>query len=393
MAKYFSNHGSIERGLNNWPTLYISNWAGDKTTPDFLSKVKNKLPIPVNAHNRNFSYYTAGHCTTTTTDYLGNVSHGVAQATSYVPLKPTNLSMLQAESDRKAKDRFFDTANESKFHLGVTLAEGSKTLQMVADTATRLYESYRSLRKGDINRAISSLNITNYGNSHHLRKRLVRERARSRDVGLWSAKTWMELQYGWRPAINDVYNAVDAFQQIMQYNNDDIRIKGSATSKYNSAGSDTSTTFSNQSQVTVRYIASAKVLSNSERSMTALGLNNPELLFWELIPFSFIYDWFQPISQFLENRRALEGLSFNNGCKVVKNTAYSDRYHNGIISSNNWSTKVCDGPLFQKQVDRNYYRTVLSSFPEASIPPISLFNELNGHKVLTSLSLLRIFKG
>ncbi len=40
-----------------------------------------------------------------------------------------------------------------------------------------------------------------------------------------------------------------------------------------------------------------------------LGLANPAIVVWELIPFSFVVDWFVTVGQFLENGSAWLGLT------------------------------------------------------------------------------------
>jgi hypothetical protein len=42
-----------------------------------------------------------------------------------------------------------------------------------------------------------------------------------------------------------------------------------------------------------------------------LGLTNPAILAWELIPFSFVADWFIPIGSWLEAQTALLGITLS----------------------------------------------------------------------------------
>lgn len=128
------------------------------------------------------------------------------------------------------------------------------------------------------------------------------------------ADGWLELQFGWLPLVNDVYAAVDAYrhksvsgQQVSSYARTGIPVK---LPKRNSPnfGFDYTGNFRNY-----RGVASVKyygVVSNPALyTLNQLGLANPLKLAWDLLPFSFVVDWFMPIGQILAYLSGGLGLS------------------------------------------------------------------------------------
>jgi hypothetical protein len=70
--------------------------------------------------------------------------------------------------------------------------------------------------------------------------------------------------------------------------------------------------------VTVRALASADNPLSLQASQ--LGLDNPALLAWELLPYSFILDWYIPVSGFLQNANILADFDIVDPC--VTRTRY-----------------------------------------------------------------------
>lgn len=60
----------------------------------------------------------------------------------------------------------------------------------------------------------------------------------------------------------------------------------------------------------VRCTMWGKIHWTMSASLRAWGFNNPQLVLWELVPFSFVVDWLLPIGQWLESINALAGVSF-----------------------------------------------------------------------------------
>lgn len=190
----------------------------------------------------------------------------------------------------KARGKLKDTS----VNLGVAFAERKATARLVGDTASRLGRSYRFLRRGQIRKAMDTLGITS---------------ARNEPRGNNAPQKWLELQYGWKPLLSDVYGSVAA---LNKRTGSDWLVTAKATAK--SSGS-RKVIFgdSEAGTVTARWEESVFVridaLPQNEAtiSLVSLGITNPLLIGWELVPFSFVVDWFLPIGSYLDGLDALLG--------------------------------------------------------------------------------------
>jgi hypothetical protein len=68
-----------------------------------------------------------------------------------------------------------------------------------------------------------------------------------------------------------------------------------------------------QNDYEVRVFLVYKLLSPVLAEMSSLGLINPAEIVWELLPYSFVVDWFVPVSAWLSALTADVGFSFLTG--------------------------------------------------------------------------------
>jgi len=54
---------------------------------------------------------------------------------------------------------------------------------------------------------------------------------------------------------------------------------------------------------------------------SASGISNPLLLAWELIPYSFVFDWLLPVGNYLEGLTAYDGFRLSNGWMTQKTSS------------------------------------------------------------------------
>lgn len=174
----------------------------------------------------------------------------------------------------------------SSFNAGVFLGEGHQALNMISNAATRIAKALISAKKLDFASA-----------AKHLVGGTKRDNLRRK-----SSSNWLELQYGWLPLLHDAkdgaeflaHNFAVPLQTIVRVR----RYKeGSRT------GAGVPTFFKAGTQVQVK--ATIK-----ERDIVALaGLTDPASVAWELLPYSFIVDWFIPIGDYLAARGLTQALT------------------------------------------------------------------------------------
>jgi len=185
-------------------------------------------------------------------------------------------------------------------NYAVAFAERNQTAKLVGDTAIRLVKSLRQLRRGHVRDAMRTLGIAS-----------KRQEPRGNSV----PQKWLELQYGWKPLLSDVYGACD---DLSKRRKDDwsVTAKGRAKSVANLV-------YSKPLRSSEHYFDGCNVVTEVKRSvfaridaqptnevlisLSSVGITNPGLIAWELVPFSFVVDWFLPIGDWLNSLDATLG--------------------------------------------------------------------------------------
>jgi hypothetical protein len=203
-----------------------------------------------------------------------------------------------------------------KAELGVFLAELSQSTRMIAKRATQLSRAYRALRRGQLNVFFNELGVSKRRRGTHA----------SKDV----AGLWLEYSFGWTPMIGDVYDAVSVLQSSFR----EIRVSASARNRYVKRRPECpviseGTTYDRQRyEESVWTGVAIKVTNPNLWLANSLGLINPAVVAWELVPFSFVVDWFSTVGTFLSHGTDMLGLSQSKAytSKLVKGWEAS-RYH------------------------------------------------------------------
>jgi hypothetical protein len=284
----------------------------------------------------------------------------------------------------------------SDFNLSVFLGEAHQTLALIADSATRIYSSLRALKRGRFRDA-----------AHHLVVNTPRGKWASKfPASVPKKKTlsdlWLELQYGWMPLLSDTQGAAEALAQALEV---PFAMKTSATRKR------TRYSLIQKGGINIWDDRYSYILSSIERlkvtvfvtekpSVAAqLGLLNPENVAWELLPFSFVADWFIPIGQYLDARAVTSCVS---GTWVVSQSMEAKK--GGMVQIGSNGNVGVDGmpfSLFTGGHDvssffrrrRRFTRSVSSSPPALPLPQFKGLGKsaswqhcVNAVALLTSLS-------
>lgn len=246
--------------------------------------------------------------------------------------------------------------SSSEVDLGVMLGEMGETAQMLAQALKVAIGVIRSVRLKRPDIALQYLGIKDSKG-----KFAVFESASS---------AWLAVQYGWRPFVADVYAIAQTFeQQANNFSSPLVKKRAQATTSY--VPSDTVYS-SGGGSVRLGVEASCTYAINSPLlyGLNSVGLLNPLSIAWELVPLSFVIDWFLPIGRALSSLTQGAGLSFKTG--------YITRFSEGKF---NLKRKLYAGsgdwPNWDIQV-KGMDRKVLSSFPKPklAIPPALNFSQL-----------------
>lgn len=196
--------------------------------------------------------------------------------------------------------RITDMVRGHSFNLGVATAEGGKTVSMVKRTATILTRAALYLRKGNFQKAARTLGITSTKNG----KLIDPVKLTSKDI----SNMWLELQYGWKPLLSDVYESAKALEKFSSAPRTSFV---SATQRWSSQESPwypNVVGYARSGEFTAKVgLYMVETLSEPR----SLGLHDPLTIAWELVPFSFVADWFIPIGPYLNGLAAIPNLQTN----------------------------------------------------------------------------------
>lgn len=201
----------------------------------------------------------------------------------------------------------------------------------------------------------------------------------------------------------DVYSGAQALAIIMSERSDDIIVKGFSKQTETEESSSTSTTYrdtklfssyNEQTTVATNIEVRCRVVDPALRKKSVVGLDNPSLIVWELIPFSFVANWFIPIGTWLQTMSAPTGFRFESGSRGVRVESYRSAKKTGATMQARHA-KITTYANVKNGVKNTFSRTVLNDFPvNPGPPPIqNLEKILSIPHMLTSLALLQtIFK-
>jgi hypothetical protein len=261
---------------------------------------------------------------------------------------------------------------DMKVDLGTAFGERNQTARLIGDTASRLARAVRNLRRGQIRNAMRDLGILN---------------KKGTPRGSNWTKNWLELQYGWKPLLSDVFGACDA---LSKRGKDDwmVTAKGNASRKpfgsYVNADMEASwRTGVSRYELGVLIRADA-CPSTAFSSLSSVGVLNPLNVAWELVPYSFVVDWFLPIGGWISSLDATVGFEFRGVSQTyfeLIDSQASGQTHKSEVSKNLF---INEWNATKRQVTVD--RTVLSSLPRAGFPsfknPVSLGHMANGLSLL-----------
>jgi hypothetical protein len=147
-------------------------------------------------------------------------------------------------------------ARDMKVNLAVAFGEGRKTIAMMGETARTLGKAYRHFRKGRSKEAAKALGIAKPSGA--------------------AANNWLAYNYGWLPLVT--------WPQSRR----EVEV---------------------QSGLICEVVFTEKALA-AQVGVRPIDLT---LLAWELIPFSFVFDWLISVGTWLEAQGSLSGLTVLDG--------------------------------------------------------------------------------
>ncbi len=236
--------------------------------------------------------------------------------------------------------------NGSTFNAAVTLAESGESLRTITNGATRIFKALRALRHGDIPALAAHLGVP------------VSPRY-SGKVGRGSenlTSTWLEYQYGWKPMLKDIHDATIYLANKLEVPKQKSYVVRKQKVLYPAA----SPSYKNAEHFRIIRKRIEFIAKEPAFEATYSEQNNPLLLAWELLPYSFVADWIYPVSSYLQARSFIGSLRGTfvttlfdftraSGPKSCETFILDDdlikKFYGGAISMNRSVSTTYDVPL------------------------------------------------
>lgn len=198
--------------------------------------------------------------------------------------------------ENRIKTQVLGKLKQQEINVSVAIAEARKTVSHLGNTALRVYKAYSAARRRDWKTLRKTLGVPPK----------FKQKQKS------AAGGWLEYQYAWLPLLSDIYGGYTSLQRGIGSK----ELVFAARSKYRDTWTERrSSLFSNSLSDQERnwggftvYTGYSEIKCSAYYRMnlpllakaTELGLTNPLTVAWELVPFSFVVDWFLPIGSVLD---------------------------------------------------------------------------------------------
>lgn len=230
-----------------------------------------------------------------------------------------------------AYGRFVNKLKENQAQLGAALGEHRKSLQMISDRALQIRQVWLAVRRFRFVEALRILDVP-----------VTDSRGRKLSTKRSAADNFLELSFGWMPLIGDIANAIDTLQRgvppVAVKAAGKIARKASYLDPPSAGGKGWLDSFEVSADYRVVIGADIRIDNPNLFLANQLGLVNPAAIAWELIPFSFVFNYFVDVEGFLNSFTDFYGLSITNAYQTYKFSCVSSEHVHGITATSRSAT-------------------------------------------------------
>lgn len=300
------------------------------------------------------------------------------------PAADFNGGFLEGLTYSKVVQKLQDAVKDQKVNVPLLAAEFHKTCGTVTDAANRIAGAIRDVRRGNLSNAIRRL-AGGRRRGGGGRRPPANHPPNSGSV----SRDWLALQYGWKPLLSDVYGSAEELAATMNYRPPAKQVRASASAKDEKPFFQGTTSNFPAIKGVRRLQTSTRGVINYRLSPSAtavsLGFSNPLAVAWELVPYSFVADWFIGVGGFLNRLDYALGVDFVSGWITHKTTGSWDISTVSGTYSGGGATQTWSGGNYFASVEA-LVRIPFSSFPSVSLPnwkdPLSLTHASNAIALL-----------
>lgn len=206
-------------------------------------------------------------------------------------------SGLVAESYNKCYRKFVGMLGDTA-QWGANLAEYNSSVMMIVKRASQLRRFTKKLNSFDFPGATRELGMNRIPKG-------VKKSTKS------LGDNWLEYHFGWEPLVKDIGNSVDILQK------EPLRKKVLSKSNvsrrsYDHPGGSSPVWVDDEMKVFHRISADISVSNPNLFLANQMGFVNPLSIAWEVVPYSFVVDWFANVGEVLSSMTDFVGLSVKN---------------------------------------------------------------------------------
>jgi hypothetical protein len=331
--------------LGDYPTVRWYRTFSSVNTPGYRSAKKSRLPVNPYSLTRIKTEDPIGmdyRISASAPTYILACEQRPSSTFFSVPTAPAHDGLAYSLALSRSIKRAEIGINGN---LAQDIAQVGQMTRMVGDSIHRIVASIHNVKRGHLKAAAESLmtpTTASRGLGYRVSGEFGRKKKSSRSVlpvdlrtdmtisrvdldlgrvvspAKSVAENWLALQYGWKPLLSDIHGAIKSVADFMSDPGEDaIRaVKASAkkvdkqkveqgvmSHHYQKTGMMEITSYS-YCKIGYRY----RVASALKTFLSQTGFTNPINLAWEVLPYSFVADWFLPIGPYLDTFSAFYGL-------------------------------------------------------------------------------------
>jgi len=267
-----------------------------------------------------------------------------------------------------------DKVGDHSVNIAQAVAERTQTARMASELVSRAAQSLVALKKGNVAKAASKLFPTDT-------KQL--------------ANDWLVIQYGIRPLLSDIDGlAKQLADPLAARDYVDFTVSGRRNGTFHAQKSTSgricqTSTLDIQWEVIVKTKIRIRIDDPFRKELSSLGITNPALLAWELIPYSFVVDWLLPIGDYLQSVDSFAGVTviYAHQTVVRKRKSAGIASIGGVDSDGwNWDSNKLGWYSEASKIERSFLNAGDFKAPFPSFKnPISTGHLLNAAALLRQL--------
>lgn len=285
-----------------------------------------------------------------------------------------------ANDDLRLLNKLAENIRGHSLNLGINIAEATKTYQTIVSNLQSIGSALLHLKRGNFAFALRALGAERSGSLNAARLKGLREK----DL----TGRWLETQYAFIPLVHDAYEAGKALKSLTRTRTWTFTA-GSGKRTVLEKTPSNNTYFSY-----VHWTYSKRIraeLSEDIPLERSLGLTNPAVIAWEVVPYSFVVDWFLPVGSYLEAFGIIPKLK-GRFCTTERGTGVRQGIHDGPnppIPGSNAAASYDELKGHQRKETYSVYKRTPSSGLSVPAPTFNrLPKALSPGRILNAVALI-----